>query len=82
MGMQSAPAHPFYDFCLDDDVPDDYQLQRMQNSSRIPIGPRSLRRLATSEIARPVNICKDIDQSRCAWDIAHNQAGKVPGRSR
>src|SRR3954468_10770611 len=29
MGMQTAPAQLFYDFCLDDHVPDDHLLRRI-----------------------------------------------------
>jgi transposase len=29
MGMQVAPARPIYDFCLDDHVPDDHLLRRI-----------------------------------------------------
>jgi hypothetical protein len=29
MGMQTAPAQLFYDFCLDDHVPEDHLLRRI-----------------------------------------------------
>ena len=29
MGMQTAPAQLFYDFCLDDHIPDDHLLRRI-----------------------------------------------------
>ena len=29
MGMQTAPAQPFCDFCLDDHVPEDHLLRRI-----------------------------------------------------
>jgi len=33
MGMQRAPAQLFYDFCLDDHVPDDHLLRRIDDLS-------------------------------------------------
>jgi hypothetical protein len=29
MGMQTAPAQLFYDFCLDDHIPEDHLLRRI-----------------------------------------------------
>jgi hypothetical protein len=33
MGMQTAPVQLFYDFCLDDHVPDDHLLRRLTDFS-------------------------------------------------
>ena len=33
MGMQTAPAQLFYDFCLDDHVPEDHLLRRIADFS-------------------------------------------------
>jgi hypothetical protein len=33
IGMQTAPAQLFYDFCLDDHVPEDHLLQRITGVS-------------------------------------------------
>jgi hypothetical protein len=33
MGMQTASAQLFYDFCLDDHIPDDHLLRRIDHFS-------------------------------------------------
>jgi hypothetical protein len=37
MGMQTAPVQLFYDFCLDDHVPEDHLLRRLDLEKRTGI---------------------------------------------
>jgi hypothetical protein len=66
MGMQTAPAQLFYDFCLDDHVPEDHLLRRIDRFLDLEKVRRELRPFYCS-IGRPsIDRMLDAIQERSA----------------
>jgi transposase len=82
MGMQVAPAQLFYDFCLDDHVPDDHLLRRIDRFLDLE-SVRSALRPFYSSIGRPsvdpevmmrmlvIGYCMDLRSERRLCEEVH-----------
>src|SRR5579872_4735651 len=82
MGMQTAPAQLFYDFCLDDHVPDDHLLRRIDRFLDLekvcfaPVSPGWRELVLSSSPSAIVATHEPISSfcSRRAGKIAHTPA--------
>ena len=81
MGMQTAPAQLFYDFCLDDHIPEDHLLRRIDRFLDLEKVRRELRPFYSS-IGRPSidpELMMRMLMSATAWVSGPN--GGCAGRS-
>ena len=72
MGSQVAPAQLFYDFCLDDHVPDDHLLRRIDQFLELE-GVRSELQPFYSTIGRP-SVAPGIDDADAGRRILHGHS--------
>jgi transposase len=94
MGMQTAPAQLFYDFCLNDHVPDDHLLRRIEqflDLARVrtelkpfysTIGRPSIDPELMMQSIRSERLCEEVHLNLAyRWFCRLGLSGKVPDRS-